>query len=240
MRRSLFLLVIFLTAASLQASTLLSEGFDDITTLAGSGWVRTNNSSPLGVSNWFQGDPNIFLSETGANDSYIAANFLNADFGGDISNWLLTPVITIDNGEVLTFFTKTDVNPSSTPDNLEVRLSTNGASTNVGATATSLGDFASLLFSVNPALTTTGYPSGWTQVTVTLSGLGGPTTGRFALRYVVPNTANNGDYIGIDTLTVTTAGAIPEPSTAVLLLFGGIAGGLMFRRRVLAGSANLK
>jgi len=173
----------------------------------------------------------VFTSQAGADDSYIAANFLNADFAGNISNWLLTPVLTLDEGVVLSFFTRTQLNPPAA-DNLEVRLSTNGASTNVGATDASVGDFTTLLFSVNPALAPSGYPSDWFQVTVPLSGLGGPTTGSFALRYAVPDTSVNGDYIGIDTLTVSNAEIIPEPSTAVMFLVGGVAGGVMFRRRV--------
>ena len=37
-------------------------------------------------------------------------------------------------------------------DRLELRLSTNGASTNVGTTTTSVGDFTTLLLTVNPLL----------------------------------------------------------------------------------------
>lgn len=32
-----------------------SESFNDITTLAGSGWLLQNNSSPIGSLGWFQG-----------------------------------------------------------------------------------------------------------------------------------------------------------------------------------------
>lgn len=49
---------------------ILTEGFDDITTLTGKGWVRINKSSPLGVTDWFQGNPPVFSSQTGASDSY--------------------------------------------------------------------------------------------------------------------------------------------------------------------------
>ena len=73
-------------------------------------------------------------------------------------------------------------------DRLEVRMSTSGASTNVGATNTSVGDFTNLLLTVNPTLITTGagsYPNTWTQFTATVSGVTGTVTGRFAFRYFV-------------------------------------------------------
>jgi hypothetical protein len=41
--------------------------------------------------------------------------------------------------------------------------------------------------------------------------------GRFAFRYFVSWASTNGDYIGLDTVTVETA-AVPEPSTVVMLL----------------------
>ena len=87
-------------------------------------------------------------------------------------------------------------------------MSTNGASSNVGTTATDVGDFITLLLDINPTYTTTGYPNVWTQFTVTVSGLGSPTTGRLAFRYFVENggpSGANSDYIGIDTFAFTGA-----------------------------------
>jgi uncharacterized repeat protein (TIGR01451 family) len=87
---------------------------------------------------------------------------------------------------------------------MEVRLSLAGASTNVGASAASVGDFTTLLLAVNPTLTAGGYPSAWTQFTVTLSGLpAGVNAGRVAFRYLIPDTSTGGDYIGLDTLNLT-------------------------------------
>jgi hypothetical protein len=82
-------------------------------------------------------------------------------------------------------------------------MSTAGSSTNVGTTSTSVGDFTNLLLEINPNLVTGGYPESWTLFTVTLSGVGTPTTGRLAFRYFVtdggPSGANS-NYIGIDTV----------------------------------------
>jgi hypothetical protein len=193
----------------------LAEGFDNIITLPGAGWFTQNNSSPVGSTGWFQGNPNVLPAQAGATNSYIGANFNNTTGTNTISNWLLTPQLQLDNGAQLTFYTR---NPADNPfpDRLEVRLSTSGSSTNVGASSTSVGDFTTLLVSVNPNLTVGGYPEVWTQFTVTLSGLGGPTTGRLAFRYFVTQggpTGDNSNYIGIDTFQYTCTGSGPGTST---------------------------
>ena len=170
------------------ACTPAAEGFDDITTLPGAGWVQTNHSTTIGTTGWFQGNSAVFPAQGGATTSYIGANF-NNDGGpatDTISNWLLTPPLTLQNGAVLTFFTRT-VDVPAFPDRLQVRMSTSGASSNVGTTATDVGDFTTLLLDINPTYTLTGYPNVWTQFTVTLSGIASPTTGRLAFRYFVEN-----------------------------------------------------
>ena len=136
--------------------------------------------------------------------SYIGANF-NNDGGpatDTISNWLLTPPITLQNGGQLVFWTRT-VDVPAFPDRLQVRMSTNGTSSNVGTTPTDVGDFTTLLLDINPTYTMTGYPNVWTQFTVTISGLGLPIKGRLAFRYFVENggpAGVNSDYIGIDSV----------------------------------------
>lgn len=208
-------LLLLLASFSLQANVILSEGFDNIATLPGSGWALVNNSAPLGTTEWFQGNTGVFDSQAGAEDAYIAANFNNAAFGGNISDWLITPMLTLLDGDQLSFYTRTEES-SLFADSLEVRLSLNGASTNVGSTDSSVGDFTTLLLTINPTLNGSGYPQAWTQYTVTLSGLSGPATGRFAFRYDVPDTSVNADYIGIDTVTVN---AVPEPATGGFVAF---------------------
>src|SRR5579884_1631060 len=122
----------------------LDEDFQDIDTLP-PGWFFRNNSEPIGVQpSWFQGDPSQFPSIEGSND-YIAADVNNAGPGDPvaiISNWLLTPELKLENGATLTFYTRTVDNPIRA-DRLQVRMSTQGASTNVGTSSTSVGDFRS-------------------------------------------------------------------------------------------------
>jgi hypothetical protein len=203
---------------SIQAANLLTENFNDISTLPGAGWVLTNNSSPAGVNGWFQGDYiSSFSAQSGAASSYIAANFLNADGGGNISNWLILPTLSLNNGDTLSFYTRSG---QGVPDDLEVRFSSNGSSSNVGSTDVSTGDFSTLLLDVNPTLAATGFPDSWTQYNVTLTGLGGPVSGRFAFRYHVVDTFVNGDYIGIDSVSVDQTPSVPEPSTFGIFLAG--------------------
>lgn len=211
-----------------------TENFDDITLLAGNGWFLQNNSSPVGITSWFQGTSvaggGPFDSYNGAANAYIGANF-NSTTGGSgiISTWLLTPNRTFRNGDVLTFYTRKPATPAGGtdyPDRLEVRLSTNGASTNVGAAGNNVGDFTTLLTSVNPTLVAGGYPFTWTLYTVTLSGLPAPTSGRIAFRYFVTSagpSGTNSDYIGIDNV-VYTPYVCPVLSVNPTTLPGGTAG----------------
>ena len=83
------------------ATPVFSESFDSVAGLGALGWLQTNNSSPAGETGWFQGNSGVFASQSGAADSYIAANFLNAGFGGNVDNWLITPLISFDTGEGL-------------------------------------------------------------------------------------------------------------------------------------------
>jgi hypothetical protein len=96
-------------------------------------------------------------------------------------------------------------------------MSTAGTSSNVGTTATDVGDFTALLLDINPTYTTTGYPNVWTQFTVTVTGVPSATLGRLALRYFVENggpTGVNSDYIGIDTFVFNgSCGPTPTPGT---------------------------
>jgi uncharacterized delta-60 repeat protein len=194
---------------------LLPEGFDDIATLPTTGWVQINHSDTVGTTGWFQGNSALFPAHSGVVNSYIGANFNNTATNiGTINNWLLTPPLTLENGATMSFYTRT-VDAPMFPDRLQVRMSTNGLSTNVGAIPTSVGDFTALLLDLNPTYTTTGYPNAWTRFTVTVTGVASPTTGRLAFRYFVENGGPGGvnsDNIGIDTFQFTgTCAPSPTP-----------------------------
>jgi len=197
----------------------LSQGFegDAILNILLGGWVIKNQSTTTGTTNWFQGNSTVFPAHQGGPSSYVGANF-NATTGTNtISDWLFLPPVTIQNGAQFSFFTRTVDAPQLFGDRLQVRFSTNGTSTNVGVTATDVGDFTNLMLDINPTYSTTGaYPSVWTQFTATVSGVVGSPKGRVAFRYFVESggpTGANSDYIGIDTVGYNCAGlpATPTP-----------------------------
>ncbi len=190
---------------------ILAEGFEDITNLPG--WFMQNNSEPLGTTNWFQGNTTVFNAQAGSATSYIGANYNNTGTLGNISNWLLTPEVTLVDGMVLDFYTRGPTCTTCYADRLQVRASLNGASTNVGTGWTAVGDFTMLLLDVNPTLVPDGYPQTWDagHFTVTISGVPTPTQGRLAFRYFVEDAGANGtnsNYIGIDTVTLS---GVPAP-----------------------------
>ena len=192
------------TFTTTSAQTLLQENFDNINALTS--WTQTNQSSPVGTITWFQGNDTVFPAQSGAATTYIAANFNNTAGAGTISNWLITPNIMVQNGDVLKFWTRT-VAGASYADRLEVRLSTGSTfTTPVGATDT--GSFSNVLLTINPSLLTgpTNYPDVWTEYTITIAGLSAtPVSANMAFRYFVTDggpSGNNSNYIGIDTFSV--------------------------------------
>ena len=206
-----------LSVLSLQASAQsFTESFD---TVIPAGWTNVNNSTTQGTNpTWFQGNSTVFPAQAGAGNSYAGANFNATTLANNISLWLLSPQKTFANGDTLTFYTRKPT-PDTFPDRLQVRLSTAGASLDVGTTDSSVGVFTTLLLDINPTLITGVYPTTWTQFTITLSGLpSGTQTGRFAFRYFVTNggpSGANSDYIGIDTLAFTSTTPVELQSFSV-------------------------
>ena len=206
--------VIFVLGTNLNSKAQsFTEGFDNLATLT-DWYVQNNSATPSATFGWGAGTPAIFNAQAGATNAYLSCNYqcTDATTPVTISNWLFTPNRVFNNGDQIRFYSRI---PAGTeyPDRLEVRLSTNGGSTNVGTTPTSVGDYTTLLLSINPTLVTGVYPKVWTQYTITISGLAGPVSGRAAFRYFVTNGGvggANSNYIGIDTYQYTST--LPAPS----------------------------
>jgi hypothetical protein len=187
------------TAAHAAGVEVLNEGFDNVGAL--SGWAQVNNSVPVGAD-WFQGNPAVFPSQAGAPDAYAAGNFLSAaNGGGNVDNWLITPVLDLSGTTTLSFYTRHPTLPGF-DDLLEVRFAP--------GTGTDAADYTTLLTTVGG---TAGYPTDWQQYMATVTSNG---SGRFAFRYVGP--ADTLNYVGLDTVSVVTA--VPEPATWMMLALG--------------------
>jgi len=233
--------------------TNYTQGFDDVPGIfATGGWVFDNLSNPPPMSTsptgfWAQGIPGLGgfgdNAQAGPANSFITATFESGlTTGSAVSDWLLTPVLTFENGSVITFYTEQSPLNTANPNRLQVRLSLNGASTNVGTPPPTLGsiqpsfgDFTTLFpqGDINPnyleAPASGAYPVTWTPETFVISGLAAPTTGRVGFLYVLTNSgppANQGSQIGIDSFALTT---VPEPPQVTLLGLAGL--GLVFFKR---------
>ena len=209
-------------------TTLLSESFDNAALPAN--WAQQNNSSPLGTgtySDWFQGTTaGTFPPNSGAD--FRGATYLSGSGLATLSNWLMTPSVNLKNGDQFSFYTRCFI---AVPERMQVRMSTNGTSTNVGTTVTDVGDFNTLLLDINPSLNPAGYPTAWTQYTVTLSGLpAAGVSGRLAFRDFVSNSGpsgTNGFMIGVDDVLYQTfsPGPVTTCSGSVANLKVDILGG---------------
>ncbi len=216
---ALLLLVLLLCCNSY--SQLLTENFDDITTLPSAGWDFINVSTPIGSTEWYQGANSVFKSQVGGPKDYIAADYNNTTGTNTISNWMILPVLSVKNGDEIKFYTRT-VTGNPYPDRLEVRLSDSGAGSTAPTNDTDVGSYTNLLLTINPLLNVSGYPEAWALQTIVISGLTGTTDVRIALRYFVTDggpTGINSFYIGIDELEVSATLGVEDFSLLSLKYF---------------------
>ncbi|MCH8879287.1 MAG: choice-of-anchor J domain-containing protein [Planctomycetes bacterium] len=184
---------------------LTQEGDDGPINLIKQEWIFSNQSEPLGSTDWFDGVdwPNLITPHEGA--GFLAAGFSNVDLLGTISNWAVLPTVPEQAaGDVLTFYTISGA--TGKPDRLQVWYSSNGG-TGTGVGPNDTGDFDVLLLDIDPVPNYNEGPfNGWTRHEIALSG-----NGRIALRYFVTDAGlfgPNATYLGVDTLSV----APPVPS----------------------------
>lgn len=203
------------TEADTSVNLSFTEEFDTVSTAISKGWMIKNNTKPLGTVGWMQGYFYVSLyhglvpkSLGTAPFNYPAAggfgdnnpSFSGADFimttsecGFNIancSNWLISPEITVKDGDVISFYTRTYDNPALAADRLQVRMNDVNNSANVGIDSNSVGDFAKLLLDINPNYLTQGtgsYPGAWQQFSIIIAGVPDPKKTRIAFRYYVPN-----------------------------------------------------
>lgn len=203
--KKIYHIIIVITCFKVNAQVIFNENFDNFGNLMTSGWTIQNSSEPMGSNSW--GTTTHFAPYNGAPGSFAAVNYQSTGSLGTISNWLISPVINLKNGDIVSFYSRTD--HGIWPDRLELRISLNGATSVIPSpSSNSLGDFTTLALTINPDLIASGYPTVWTNYSYTVSGLSQPTDCRIGFRYYVTNAGSNGDngdLIGIDALNVTNS-----------------------------------
>lgn len=183
------------------------QGFDDLEKLS-PGWIRTNQSTPLGISEWAQGNPTLFIAQRGSGDSYISANFNNTGGApnepGTICNYLIMP--DLGNLATMSFHSRSRIagnNFNIFPDRLYVVYSPTGE-INTGNCTDGFGDFTETLLVINPELSQdpnppNGYPlNNWFPYELEING-----AGRIAFVYYVEDAGfygTNSNIVGIDTV----------------------------------------
>lgn len=202
-------------AASSASAQSFTEGFDGGSLLP-SGWISVNNSpNGPGINpDWAQtpGSANDWLPHSG--EGYAAADYRATVGAGDISLYLMSPITILQNGDTISFWTRT-TDVVYYPDRMSVVFNTNGS--------TDPASFTHTLLTINPDLEMSAYPTEWTQYAVTVSGLPETvTSGRFAFWY---NPSDGGplgstsDRIGIDDVSYDT---LPAPGSVALLGLGAL------------------
>ncbi len=207
-------------------AVVIDEGFVNLEDLVTSGgWIRENLSNPLGVATWAQcGGTAIPPAFDGGSNDCALVNYCsvgNADCtsgNGTISNWLLTPEITFEPGSAGSFYTRT-ASGANYADRLEVRVCNSGDCSNFGSGAGDVGNFTTLLLTINPSQNAgadptgiNGYPDTWTQFNI--PNLPSSGTGRIAFRYHVTSGGPGGsrsNIIGLDRVVVDN-GTVAPPS----------------------------
>ena len=207
------------------------EEFDTAQSAYNRGWRFINRSELIGRTNWqnpttLTGIP--FISYSGTGNGYLWADYQSTSGAAvTISNWAVSPELTMQNGDKIIFYTRTELlffNNDSTDfvNRMQVRLNKT-TSLNCGD-GIDPGDFTVPLLDINPFYyeflksafnnpanplyqqARQAYPHVWTRFEATVIGLDGPTKGRFAFRYFTEEAGNNGrgSSIGVDAVSYVT------------------------------------
>jgi hypothetical protein len=197
------------------------ESFDTAISAERRGWTFLNKSVTKGTTNWSNPSTppfDAFSSENGPS-GYLWADYNSTSSpAGIISNWAVSPIITLQNGDKISFYTRAELyffenDSTDFVNRIQVRLNRKNTGTNTGE-GSSTGDFNLLLLDINPEYRSfyyipftnrdpdarLAYPHRWTRFEAVISGLEAPVEGRFAFRYFVEEAGNNGrsSSIGID------------------------------------------
>jgi hypothetical protein len=163
--------------------------------------------------------PNTGKTWLAADDQAVGPKTTSNPYG-TIDAWFVSPLLPIQNGAEISFFTKAWTQTEATrilnapipAENLEVRFSTIEG----GEFDFNLSDDP--LLAINPNQVPTdqgGYPTTWTQYKTKVDGLAQATKGRILLRYFLTDAGpgrSNSLLIGLDTFSYTSPDSVPTPA----------------------------
>ena len=200
------------------ADQSFAEEFDTATAAINRGWVIKNTSDPGGSGIWQQAGGILpWFNAFSSNGTYVG--FIGADYTstnaaeGVISNWLISPVVTMQNGDKIVFYTRcllfdagTGGDSTDFGTRLQVRYNKRNDGVNTG-TGTDPGDFTESILDINSSYvfyhsdplqySPVAYPARWTRFEATVVGLNEPVKGRFAFRYYLEGGGFNGLGSGV-------------------------------------------
>lgn len=196
------------------------EDFDTAGVSARRGWIFENRSEVMGSTTWSNPSPAPFPAFSGtAEGAYLWADYNStSSAAGTISNWAISPVLTLQNGDLIRFYTRAELqyyleDSTDFGNRMQVRISLLPDNPDPGM-GTSPGNFNLLLLDINPEYfefrykpwlnrdpdVLRAYPHRWTRFEAEVKGLSSPQKGRFAFRYFVEQGGNNGraTSVGLD------------------------------------------
>lgn len=187
-----------------------TEEFEAFGNLESKGWVMKDNS-PLSSSSGPNADwgPGLFSYDKGgvwhgfsafssgsSPHEYIYSYVIAGGSNLSISSWLVSPVLSVKNGDKISFYTRGDTAAVYT-NRMQVLLNIS-SSPFIGGGISSTGSFTNVIFDINSSQIQSGYPVNWTKYEHTFSGLSGNTSTRVAFRHYLLNSSNPAGGIGID------------------------------------------
>lgn len=192
------------------------EDFDTVLSAYNRGWRFVNRSNPVGPAQWQQGSGefNAYTSHA-TNQGYAYTDYESTSADkGIISNWLVSPVTYMKNGDTLTFFTRSRVfrigsDYTDYTNRLQVRIN-NDADIEAGY-GVDPGSFSLLQLDINEVYqqyfqselnaglpeALLAYPHDWKGFQVIISGIDKPGKRRFAFRYFIENGGQQGKGSGV-------------------------------------------
>lgn len=181
------------------SGTTTTEEFQQVYNLPLKGWIIKDNtvSASGATATWSQGvsGPDKYgntygfdaFSYKSSSDEYAYSGISGLDSNASISSWLVTPTLTVKNGDKFSFYTRGDA--GSFTDRMQV-LMNHSAKADVAGAPGFVGEFTDTLFDINASQIPGGYPQSWTKYEYSFTGMPQKTELHIAFRHFVDSPVN--------------------------------------------------